>query len=153
MRENEAKKSVQALMISKRKVSLRSYDRKRKMTWPLDFIRGRKTKAPRKTESFFLLGMGEWIQVRVHSGITWRKEFARSERGSTLVEVDIESRTSWSGEWIHAYLNARIELAHLELREWTFASWSKSCIFPLWSISQPARCLWAAPTARSGLGP
>ncbi|KAI5311552.1 hypothetical protein L3X38_000278 (mitochondrion) [Prunus dulcis] len=41
----------------------------------------------------------EWgIQVRVHSGITWRKEFARSERGSTLVEVDIESRTSWSGE-------------------------------------------------------
>lgn len=43
-------------------------------------------------------------------------------RGSTLVEVDIESRTSWSGEWIHAYLNARIELAHLELREWTFAS-------------------------------
>ena len=66
--------------------------------------------------------MGKWIQVRVHSGITWRKKFARSERGSTLIEVDIESRTSWSGEWIHAYLNARIELAHLELREWTFAS-------------------------------
>jgi len=28
MRENEAKKSVQALMISKRKVSLRSYDQR-----------------------------------------------------------------------------------------------------------------------------
>ena len=26
-------------------------------------------------------------------------------------EVDIESHTSWSGEWIQAYLNARIELA------------------------------------------
>ena len=35
MRENEAKKSVQALMISKRKVSLRSYDQRKRYPYLL----------------------------------------------------------------------------------------------------------------------
>ena len=38
------------------------------------------------------------IQDGFHTFQLAHKEFARSERGSTLVEVDIESRTSWSGE-------------------------------------------------------
>lgn len=113
MRENEAKKSVQALMISKRKVSLRSYDRKRKNDLTFRLYQRKENESSEEDRVIRSFGNG---------GVNSGKSSFRHNLAQGICSFRAEFDVSWSWHWVAHFLEWGVNSCVPQRKDWISSS-------------------------------